>query len=72
MAPEVPISEVQQALFRQWAEGTDFELKIDGSLKRQFNELAKLLNWVGGEEPWNAHWKECFGEEYIWCAPSGK
>jgi hypothetical protein len=67
---QVLASDAQQALFREWAEGTEFELKINASPKQQFNVLAKLLHWVGGEEPWNAHWKECFGEEYIWRAGS--
>lgn len=38
--PAMPISDTQQALFRQWAEGTDFELNTSDTPKRQFNILA--------------------------------
>jgi hypothetical protein len=62
----VQASDAQKALFNVWATGSDFNLDIYDSPKRQFNILAKLLNWEGGEEPWNTHWQECFGEEYIW------
>jgi hypothetical protein len=60
----------QQALVLQWAEDTSFNLDINESVKRQFNILAKMLGWVGGEEPWNTHWEECFDQDYIWRAPS--
>jgi hypothetical protein len=72
MAPTVLASEAQQALFRKWAKDTVFALDVHDSPKRQFNVLAKLLNWVGGEEPWNAYWQECFGEVYTWRAPPGQ
>lgn len=62
----MPISDEQQALFHQWAQGTDFQLDVLDTPKRQFNILAKLRGWVGGEDAWNEAWKECFGEEYIW------
>lgn len=51
MTSEVQASEAQQQLFKQLAAGTTFELDVNDSPKRQFNILAKLLNWVGGEEP---------------------
>ncbi|KAJ4377896.1 hypothetical protein N0V83_000726 [Neocucurbitaria cava] len=69
MTSEVQASEAQQQLFKQLAASTTFELDVNDSPKRQFNILAKLLNWVGGEEPWNTHWEACFGEVYIWRAP---
>ena len=72
MAHPVLASEAQQTLFRNWAHDTIFALDIYDSPKRQFNVLAKLLNWVGGEEPWNAHWQECFGEVYTWRASPGE
>ena len=70
MASEVQASEVQQELFQKLAKGTSFKLDVHDSPKRQFNLLAKLHNWVGGGEPWNTHWEECFGEAYIWRASS--
>jgi hypothetical protein len=51
MASTVLASEAQQALFHKWAKDTVFALDVHDSPKRQFNVLAKLLNWVGGEEP---------------------
>ncbi|RAR03830.1 hypothetical protein DDE82_004917 [Stemphylium lycopersici] len=66
MASEILVSDAQQALLRQWTANTDFVLDLHDSPRRQFNILARRLGWVGGEELWNAHWKECFGEEYIW------
>ncbi|KAI4955402.1 hypothetical protein J4E91_001262 [Alternaria rosae] len=27
-----------------------------------------MMGWVGGEEPWNDRWHECFGEVYTWRA----
>jgi hypothetical protein len=68
MALEVLASDAQQALFRKWAQGSVFVLDVHDSTKRQFGILAKMMGWVGGEEPWNSHWNECFGEEYIWRA----
>jgi len=64
--PAMPISDTQQALFRQWAEGTDFELNTSDTPKRQFNILAQLRGWVGGGSDWNEAWKECFNEVYIY------
>lgn len=69
MATPVQVNDAQQALLDGWARGTEFELDIYDSPKRQFNVLAKLLGWVGGEEPWNAKWLEAFDEVYIWRAP---
>jgi hypothetical protein len=66
---QVQATNAQQALFGQWAQSTEFKLDLTDSTKRQFNVLAKLLGWVGGEEPWNANWLECFNESYIWRAP---
>jgi hypothetical protein len=66
MAPQVQASEAQQALFSQWSDGTNFALDVRDSPKRQFNVLAQLLGWTGGDEPWNANWKACFDEDYIW------
>lgn len=66
MAVKVQATEAQRTLFRLWADGTDFILDVHDSPKRQFNILAKSLGWVGGEEPWNTKWYECFKEEYTW------
>jgi hypothetical protein len=68
MSTQVQATDTQQALFGQWAQGTKFQLDLDDSPKRQFNILAKLLGWIGGEEPWNANWLACFEEDYIWRA----
>jgi hypothetical protein len=70
MAPDVLASDAQQLLFREWAKDSVFVLGVHESPKQQFNILAKLLNWVGGEEPWNTHWQECFDEVYVWRARS--
>jgi hypothetical protein len=72
VAPKVQATNKQQVLFREWAFDCVFVLDIHDSPKRQFCILAKMLGWVGGEEPWNAHWKACFGEEYVWRARLGE
>lgn len=59
-------TDAQQALFHQWADGTDFVLDVHDSPKRQFNILAQAHGWIGGQEPWNTKWLECFDQEYIW------
>jgi hypothetical protein len=68
MAASVQVTDAQQALLNSWTEGTDFELDIHDSPKRQFSLLAKLLCWAGGEEPWKARWLEAFDEVYVWRA----
>jgi hypothetical protein len=70
MAPPVLASNAQQMLFRDWAKDCVFVLDVHDSPKRQFCQLAKLLEWDGGEEPWNTHWQEAFDEAYVWRAPS--
>jgi hypothetical protein len=71
MAMDLPVlaSDAQQQLFRRWSQDSVFVLDIYDSPERQFCVLAKLLDWVGGEEPWNTHWEECFGKVYVWRAP---
>ncbi|KAF2852961.1 hypothetical protein T440DRAFT_477326 [Plenodomus tracheiphilus IPT5] len=69
MSSVVQVSNHQQVLLQQWSVGTEFALNIHDSPKRQFSVLAKLLGWVGGEEPWNSNWKQCFGQTYTWRAP---
>jgi hypothetical protein len=72
VAPTVQATDKQQVLFRHWAFDCVFVLDIHDSPKRQFCILAKMLGWVGGEEPWNTRWEEGFGEEYIWRARVGE
>jgi len=64
MALEVLASDAQQALFRTWATGSVFVLDIHEAPESQFHVLAKLLDWVDGEQTWCSRWEECFGEEY--------
>jgi hypothetical protein len=66
----VNMTHKQQALVYQWVEVTSIILDINDSAKHQVNILAKMLGWVGGEEPWNTHWKECFDQDCIWRALS--
>lgn len=68
MASKVIASDAQKSLFRNWAQDSVFILDTHDSTKRQFCLLAKMMGWVGGEETWNDHWHECFGEVYIWRA----
>ncbi|KAI4627251.1 uncharacterized protein J4E87_003813 [Alternaria ethzedia] len=70
MALEVLASDSQQALFRTWAAGSVFMLNIHDAPKSQFRVLAKLLNWVEGEQTWCTRWEECFGEEYTSRSPA--
>jgi len=69
MALEVLASDAQQALFRTWAAGSVFMLDIHEAPKSQFRALAKLLDWVDGEQTWCSRWEECFGEEYTSKSP---
>jgi hypothetical protein len=68
MTAEIVASDTQQELFRKWAQDSVFILDVHDSPKRQFCLLAKMMGWTGGEEPWNEHWNECFGEVYTWRA----
>lgn len=65
-------SETQREIFQQLAENTDFVLDVNDSPKRQFCILAKLCGWEGGEATWNANWKRCFEEDYIWRGHKGE
>lgn len=68
MSTNIQVNKTQRALFQRWAARTNFKLDVYDSPKRQFSILAKHLDLIGGEEPWNSRWKACFGEEYLFGA----
>jgi hypothetical protein len=57
-------TEYQEALFRIWAAGTNFELDLQKSVKAEFARLALTRGWKGGDQDWNMHWFMCFGSDY--------